>query len=428
MKVATSLHEVNQVLRVLYFHQHFITPSHGAGGTRSYEMARALVRRGHSVLMVCGAAEGGLFAIPEVKHGVRRGTVEGIEVLQFCLPYSNYDSFPKRLRIFFRFALRSVQVAFREKYDLLFATSTPLTAALPGIVMKFFRRKPFVFEVRDPWPEVPRAMGIIKNPLVLRAAEFFEWLAYRQADACIGLSPGMVDSISARTSKGKAVTLIPNGCDLGLFRPRDRKDPAVYGLDSSVQFVAIYAGAHGIANGLGAVLDAAACLKRENRNDVALVFVGDGREKPALVRRARDEGLTNCLFLDPMPKERLAELIANANAGLMIFDNIPAFYYGTSPNKFFDYIASGLPVINNYPGWLKDVIEEHQCGIAVPPGDSTSFAAALMKMADGSAHRCKMADNARNLAEQEFDREELALRFIHTLENAASTQSRNQHD
>lgn len=405
-------------LRVLYFHQHFITPASGAGGTRSYEMAKELLRRGHSVLMVCGAAEGGLLPIPEVKRGVRRGMVDGIEVLQFCLPYSNYDSFPRRLRIFIRFALFSVRVAFREKYDLLFATSTPLTAALPGIVMRLFRRTPFVFEVRDPWPEVPRAMGIIKNPFLLRAALFFEWLAYRQADACIGLSPGMVEGVSRRTSEKKPVCLIPNGCDLDVFRPDMDNDRTDFGPGVQGKMIALYAGMHGLANGLGAVLDAAARLKREGRSDIAFVLVGDGREKPALMRRAEAEGLDNCVFLNPVPKMQLAKMMPRADVGLMVFDDVPVFHYGTSPNKFFDYIASGLPVINNYPGWLKDMIGDNQCGLAVPPGDPEAFAGALMKLADDSALRQEMGLKARKLAEREFDRKMLAARFVEVLEKA----------
>lgn len=415
-------------LRVLYFHQHFITPSTGTGGTRSYEMAKELVRRGHSVLMVCGAAEGGLFPIPEVKSGVRRGVLDGIEVLQFCLPYSNYDSFSRRLSVFFRFAFFSVRVAFREKYDLLFATSTPLTAALPGIVMRFFRRKPFVFEIRDPWPEVPKAMGIIKNPLLLRAAEFFEWLAYRQANACIGLSPGMVQAISRRASQNKSITLIPNGCDLDLFRPHVKKNRSEFGAAADTEFIALYAGAHGVANGLDAVLDAAAFLKREGRNDIAFIFIGDGREKPALVRRVEEDGLDNCVFLDPMPKERLAKLMARADAGLMIFDNIPVFYYGTSPNKFFDYIACGLPVVNNYPGWLKNLIEEHSCGLAIPPEDPAALGAALIKLTDDPARRQTLGINARELAEQKFDRKRLAEQFAKILEGAVKDREVQTHE
>lgn len=373
--------------------------------------------------MICGAAEGGVLPLPEVKRGVRRGMIDGIEVLQLCLPYSNYDSFSRRILIFIRFACSGISVALREQYDLLFATSTPLTIALPGIIAKWLRRKPFVFEIRDPWPEVPRALGVIKNPAILLAARWFEKLAYRQANASIGLSPGMVEGIRGVVGSDKSVTLIPNGCDLDRFRPRSAKDRSVFGVSPFVKFVAVYAGAHGMANGLGAVLDAAACLNSMGRVDIAIVFIGDGREKPGLMRRAKDEGLGNCIFIPPIAKERVADILPHADAGLMIFDNVPIFYYGTSPNKFFDYIASGLPVINNYPGWLKEMIEKHGCGTAVSPEKPEALAAALIQLADDeSTDRRRVAINARTLAEQHFDRKKLASHFADVLEHVVSTE------
>jgi len=206
-------------MRVLYFHQHFSTPF-GSTGTRSYEMAQRLIARGHAVTMVCGSgqmASSGLEGEPV--DGMRRGGVDGIDVIELCLPYSNYDSFPKRAWIFFLYAWRSAKLALRLDYDLLFATSTPLTAGIPGIVMKLFRKKSFVFEVRDLWPELPREMGVITNPLILKAMDILEWLSYHSADACIGLSPGIVRGIIRRNIPASRAIMIPNGCDLELFKP-----------------------------------------------------------------------------------------------------------------------------------------------------------------------------------------------------------------
>jgi hypothetical protein len=155
-------------MHVLYFHQHFSTPT-GSTGTRSYEMAQRLLAHGHEVTMVCGSgqmASSGLTGKPV--DGMRRGSVDGINVIELCLPYSNYDSFLKRAWIFWLYAWRGVKLALRLDYDLLFATSTPLTAGIPGIVMQLFRKKPFVFEVRDLWPELPREMGVISNLLILK--------------------------------------------------------------------------------------------------------------------------------------------------------------------------------------------------------------------------------------------------------------------
>jgi len=340
--------------------------------------------------------------------------VDGFEVVEFDLPYANRDSFLKRSWTFLRFALRSIGLAMTRKYDLVFATSTPLTVGIPGMLSRLVRRKRFVFEVRDLWPELPREMGVISNPFVLRAMDWLEWASYQVADGCIGLSPGIVNGIKRRGVDPGKVTMIPNGCDLNLFgRSGPRMRPN--GVDEK-DFMAIYAGAHGIANGLDAVLDAARELKDRKRKDIKLVFVGDGKLKPILVRRASVENLDNCLFLDPIPKRELTPLLRGANLGLMILANVPAFYYGTSPNKFFDYIASGLPVLNNYPGWLTDMIRTNKCGLPVTPGCAHAFADGLQYLADNRRETEVMGRNARELAESEFDRKALADRFVEFLE------------
>jgi len=401
-------------MKILYFHQYFNTPS-AAGGTRSYEMARQLIARGHQVTMICAKSGKVNLGLPGNQDDpVRKGVIDGIHVIQFNLEYNNYMSLPQRAWIFLRYAFNSVLLTLKLDYDLVFATSTPLTAGIPGIFARYFRRKPFVFEVRDLWPELPKAMGVVKNPWVLAGMSLLEWLSYRAAVACIALSPGIKKGIERRSPKGRYVAMIPNGCDLELFRPGSRKDLVLPGVGPK-DCVAIFTGAHGMANGLDAVLDAAHLLQERKRNDIKLVFIGDGKLKPHLKQRAETEKLENCLFLDPIPKNQLNQLVSCCDVGMMILDNVPAFYYGTSPNKFFDYISAGLPVLNNYPGWLADMIEEHQCGIAVPPKNPEAFADALCKLADDPILRQKYGENARRLAETSFSRKDLSNQFTDVL-------------
>ena len=397
-------------MRVLYFHQHFSTPK-GSAGIRSYEMARRLVARGHQVTMICGSYGGGQTGLSSsFLNGRRRGHVDGIEIIEFDLAYSNSDGFLKRGITFLKFAVRSVGLAFSEKYDVLFATTTPLTAGIPGIFARWLRGKPFVFEVRDLWPELPRAMGVIKNPLVLGAMSLLEWASYRSAHRLVGLSPGIVDGIAHRGVPRDRIELVPNGCDLGIFggnvepwRPEGIK---------STDLMAAFTGTHGMANGLDAVLNAAAELKRRGRTDIKLLLIGQGKLKPGLQARAAREGLDNVVFHDPVNKTRLAGLMAATDVGMQILANVPAFYYGTSPNKFFDYIAAGLPVLNNYPGWLAELIKRSECGFAVPPDDPAAFADALEKAADDRESLKVMGRNGRRLAESEFDRIRLADRWV----------------
>lgn len=403
-------------MRVLYFHQHFSTPR-GSTGIRSYEMARALIAGGHEVTMVCGSYGGGTTGLSGPFHrGLRRGVVDGINVVELRLAYSNKDSFLKRSSTFLTFALRSVAIALREPCDLVFATTTPLTAGIPGIIARWMRGKPFVFEVRDLWPELPRAMGVIRNPIVLAALSALEWASARSAHRLIGLSPGIVDGIARLGVARSRIAMLPNGCDLDIFASRARpwRPQGIAGTD----LMAVFAGTHGIANGLHAVLDAAQELKARRRLDIKIVLIGDGALKAPLRERALREQLTNVLFLNPVGKARLAQLLAGADLGLQILANVPAFYYGTSPNKFFDYIAAGLPVLNNYPGWLAEMIQGNGCGLVVPGGAPGEFADALEWAAEHRDELKAMGTRAQALARKKFDRRELAGKFVEILERA----------
>lgn len=396
-------------MKILYFHQHFSTPK-GSAGIRSYAMAQSLIRNGHQVTMVCGSFGAGQTGLTQpFNKGMRRGMVDGIDIIEFELPYSNALSFLKRILIFLSFAFKSIKVALTEKYDVVFATTTPLTAGIPGIFAKWFRRKPFVFEVRDLWPELPKAMGVIKNPIVLWMMSVLEWTSYHSADRLVGLSPGIVDGIIKRGIAPEKVASIPNGCDLDIFASEHQawRPEGVKPTD----LMAIFTGTHGLANGLNAVLDAAAELKKRQRTDIKLVLVGDGMQKKALLERATELKLDNVIFHDPVNKAKLAGLMASADIGLQILANVPAFYYGTSPNKFFDYISAGLPVLNNYPGWLAELITKEQCGFAVPPENAQAFADALEQAANQRERLIEMGRNGQQVAREQFNRSILSQKF-----------------
>ena len=396
-------------MKILYYHQHFSTPL-GSTGTRSYEFAKKLIEKGHSVTMICGSywiANSGLGG--SFKNGFRAGNVDGINVVEFDLNYSNRDNFIKRAITFLKFSFKGVRLALKKDYDLVFATSTPLTSSIPGIFAKFIRNKPFIFEVRDLWPELPRAMGVIKNPFVLLLMSFLEFISYKSAVACIGLSPGIVKGIKKRVPD-KKIIMIPNGSDLNLLN-------SALSRKNDNKFIAVFTGAHGLANGLDSVLDAAKILINKSINDIEIHFIGDGALKEKLIKRAADEGLVNCIFLDPLPKIELFNYLkVNADVGLMILDNVPEFYYGTSPNKFFDYIGLGLPIINNYPGWISEMIKEKNCGLYIDPGNSQAFASALMLLKRDKVLLKKMGNNSRLLAEKSFDRKDLSLKFVNFIE------------
>jgi len=405
-------------MKVLYFHQHFSTPQ-GATGTRSYEMAKKLIERGHQVTMVCGSYIGSVTGLDQpFENGKRRGDVERIDVIELNLNYSNSDSFFKRTKVFLSFAIRSIFIALSESYDLVFATTTPLTAGIPGIFARWLRAKPFVFEVRDLWPELPKAMGVIKNPIVLGLMSALEWASYRSANYLVGLAPGIVEGIKKRGVDPSKIALIPNGCDLDIFSQASEKWKPEGIADGDL--LAIFTGTHGVANGLDAVLDAAKVLKDKGVVNIKFLLVGNGKLKLRLVARAKDLGLENVIFHDPISKSLLNALMQSADIGMQILANIPAFYYGTSPNKFFDYLSAGLPVLNNYPGWIADLISENKCGAVVPPEDPQAFATALENLLGHPDILNEMGRNARELAFRSFDRGILADKFVDHLEKAYS--------
>jgi glycosyltransferase involved in cell wall biosynthesis len=405
-------------VHVAYIHQHFSTRS-GETGTRSYEMSRRLLAAGHRVTMICGASE-------RARHPTRGGgrvtefDADGIRVLCVNEPYANRMGFVRRVLAFLRFARAARQLVAGLDADLVFATSTPLTVGLPG--MKGARRLgvPFVFEVRDLWPELPIAMGIIRDPIMKAYTRRLERRIYFAAERIIALAPGIRDGICKTGYPSERVTLVPNAADLDLFGPQAGA-PLDARFGAPGDFRLVFTGAHGRANGLDAVLDATVELRRRQVTGVRFVMIGAGGEKARLMQRSREQRLEGYFaWIDPVSKNELAGLLAAMDVGMMILKNVPAFYYGTSPNKFFDYIASGLPVLNNYPGWLAELIGANRCGLAVPPDDATAFADAVLALRGDRDELRQMGARARALAEREFSRDLLGQRFVAALEHAAA--------
>lgn len=404
-------------MHIAYIHQYFATRA-GYTATRSYEMARCILAAGHRVSMISGNSEAAGTSGQSTERITRRD-VDGIEVHFINEPYSNKMSYAQRARSFFNFASSARVEVEAVKPDLVFATSTPLTVGIPG--MKAARRLgvPFVFEVRDLWPELPISMGIIRNPLLKWYTRRMERNIYRAAKHIVALSPGIRDGIVRTGYPAERVTLIPNSSDLDLFKPDSTPlDDARFG--DPGDFRLVFTGAHGVANGLDSVVDAAVELARRGEKGIRFVFIGQGRERDRLMKRSKDEGADKLItWMAFVPKSELAAIQPRMDAGMMILKNVPNFYYGTSPNKFFDYIAAGLPVLNNYPGWVADMIGEAKCGKVVPPDDPKAFADACVWFRDHRVEAEAMGQRGRKLAEERFDRQNLGRQLVKVLEDAA---------
>ena len=257
-------------------------------------------------------------------------------------------------------------------------------------------------------------MGVITNPFIIFLMSFLEWISYHSADHLVALSPGIAKGIKKRGIKSENITLIPNGCDIEIFEDTSKSwRPAE--IDDR-DFLAIYTGTHGVANGLNSVLDAAVELKGRGRKDIKILLIGNGKLKPSLMDQVNKEDIDNIIFHDPVDKKSLSGLISSANLGLQTLSNVPAFYYGTSPNKFFDYIAGGLPVLNNYPGWIADIITETNSGYVVPPEDPKAFADILEEAASNHEDLLFKSKNAKKIAIEKFNRKNQSLNWVMVLE------------
>jgi glycosyltransferase involved in cell wall biosynthesis len=379
-------------MRILYLHQFFITRE-GVGGTRSYEFARRFAARGHGVRMV--TAGGG------------NRTVEGIAVVGVRGGYSDYVSatavsYPRRMLAFARFALAAAAAVLRgPRPDVIYATSPPLTMTLPALVAAVRWRAPLVFEVRDLWPEAPIQMGALRNPVARRLARALERFVYARSERVIALSPGIHDAIMATGVPQAKLALVPNAADLDLFAPERRGNDG---------FTVSYFGTMGEANDLRAVLGAARLL-----HDARFVLMGDGKRRAELERDAPP----NVEFPGPArTKDEVAALAALSNACLTLFKDVPVLATN-SPNKLFDTFAAGRPAIVNMDGWMRQLVEDNDAGLYVRAGDAHDLAEKVAWLRDHPAEAERMGRNARELAEREFGRDQLAARALAVLEAAA---------
>lgn len=404
-------------MRVLYLHQHHSGPG-GSTATRSHAFAEALAAAGHDVTVTCGRYAGAATGLEgPFRRGRREGRAGRHRVVEFDIPCGNAMGLAARSRAFLRFAARAAPLACAPGLDLVVASSTPLTVVLPALAARALRGTPFVFEIRDPWPELPRAMGGVPGP-ALAAMERLATAACRRAAAVVALTEGMAETAIARGADPAHVHVVPNGCDLRRFGPHvPRWRPEAAG---SGECLALYAGAHGRANGLGTLLDAAAVLRAGGVAGLRILLVGEGAEKPALMARAAAEGLANVTFLDPLPRAALGALHGGCQVALHLLADVPAFAEWTAPNKIMDGLAAGLPVVTNQPGRAARIVEDGPSGIAVPPDDARALAAALARLAADPALRARMGAAARRQAVARWDRRLLAERFRAILEGAAA--------
>lgn len=388
-------------MKILYIHQYFLTPEDDAG-TRSYWISQELIKDGHEVVMLTSSSK--------VEEKIERKDVDGIDVIYLKVPYNQAMSILQRLLSFVRFMVQSARIALKEEnVDLVVATSTPLTIGFPALVVKKFRKTPFLFEVRDLWPEVPIQMGGLNNKLLIKLAEWFEKTIYKNAIHIVALSPGMLDGVIKRDIPTNKVSMIPNMSKIDYFwsREKDHTLTEKLGLKRD-SFKIVYFGSMGIANGMDYIIDAIKEIK--DRTGIEFVFMGGGATEPVLKKQCDDYGITNAHFLGGFPLRELSDVVNFCDVCLITFADLPILATN-SPNKLFDSLSAGKPVIVNSPGWTKKMVEDHRCGVFTDPKNPKDLANKVIWLKENPDECKEMGLNSRKLAETTYDKSILCREF-----------------
>jgi len=406
-------------VKILVVHQYYLAPGE-PGGSRFNEFARLWTEAGHQVTVIAGSVS---YATGKRADSVAGGFIvrreeDGIDVWRCHVPQTYNRSYSGRMWAFFGFTVSACVAALRTaRPDVVVATSPPLTAAIPGFVAARCRWRPvpWVFEMRDLWPESAITTGVIgRRSMLARVLFALERWACRRASKVNVLTPAFADDVKARGLVTDAkLCFVPNGADVDSFTNCSAAPAVRRELGWGTRFVALYAGAHGRANALHQLVDAADSLRE--RSDILIVSAGDGPERAALEADARARGLDNIRFVGSIAKERMPAVIAAADAGLAVLQNNPTFRT-VYPNKVFDYMACAKPTVLAIDGVARDLAcDQAHAAIFAEPENGTAIAAAICQLADVPAAARTLGVNGHAWVIANAARPVLAMRYLDIL-------------
>lgn len=404
-------------MRILYFSQYF-PPEVGATQNRAYEMACGLVRAGHEVTMVTEFPNHPTGIVPPGYRGkiFECSEMDGIQVIRTWVKASPSSDFSSRIVFYLSFAVMATIAATfkaRGSFDLVYATSPPLFVGWAGLVTAFLRRIPFVFEVRDLWPESAVTLGELRNRGLIALSKRIEKVSYRNASHIVVTAREIFDHLVARKISPAKISIIRNGTNAEVFRYSYSSREQVrsqLGLEDS--FVVLYAGLHGLAQDLATLLHVAASLKTDHP-EIRFVLVGDGPKKRDLEAEAERESLSNVMFLPSQPVERIPAFLSASDVAIATLK--PPHLRGAIPSKIFDSMACGVPVIVAAAGEAKSIVEEAQAGMAVEPGNQHALREAILRLAKEAETRRRMGESGRRAAVNHYSREAQAQQLAEFL-------------
>ena len=394
-------------MHILLIHQAFAALDE-AGGTRHYEIAAHLVRHGHNVTIIASH-----ISYLTGKNGVHGGKQEsdGMVIYRTYTYPALHKSFIHRVISFFSFMISSFFKGLQiRQIDLVWGTSPPIFQAFSAWLLARLKSVPFLFEVRDLWPAFAIEVGVLRNPILIRLSLWLERFLYQHADLVVVNSPGYVEHV--KNKGANRVVMIPNGSDVSMFDPKIKNLKFRKEHDLQNKFLIAYAGAHGLSNDLGIILETAKQLQDDKK--IHFLLIGDGKEKPALMISAKEMKLENITFLDPVPKKQMAEVLAAADACIGILKPLD-LYKTTYPNKVFDYMAAGRPVLLAIDGVIRQVVEKAGCGLFVQPGDAEDLAEKSKILRNNPKKAKVMGLAGRKYIMEHFNRVAIADQFLNII-------------
>jgi len=400
-------------MRIIYLHQYFNTPDM-PGSTRSYELAKRLVKNGHQVMMITSKRDA------HQNLSMSWTNEDGIQVCWIPVSYSNKMGFFRRIISFISFSIQSAKVCLSINADLVFATSTPLTIAIPGIYFSKIKNKPMVFEVRDLWPEIPIALGALKSRLTIKLAKWLEKVTYHNSEQIIALSKGMKAGVVKTGFPSEKVHVITNLSNMTHFASNQISEKLkINGFDWEISNpLVIYTGALGHVNDVPYLIKVADHMKKINPA-VKFIIAGEGVEKVRTIELAKNlQLLNNTVFIiDPIQKCHIPQLFFRATIVTSLCLDWEVLRHN-SANKFFDGLAAGKPIMINYSGWQREILEKNQAGFYVPHDDPEKGARILNEILKDKDCQKLMGESARQLAEEKFSIDVQFPKFVKVLKSA----------
>ena len=401
-------------MKIIYLHQYFNT-NEMPGSTRSFELSKRLVQNGHKVYLITSKRDDYQLQ----KNGWTKEN--GIDVYWTPVSYSNKMGFLRRIFSFLLFSIKSLKVTLSIDADIIYATSTPLTIAIPAIIYSKLKSKPMIFEVRDLWPEIPIAVGALKSPFTRFLALYLEKLAYKNSKKIIALSDGMRSGIIKKGYPANKINVITNLSNTRAYEEIDKNKD--YGIKihnyypEPLDKLVIYTGAFGHVNDVNYLIKIAGAIKNIN-NKIKFIVAGEGVEQQNIYSTSKELGVLNSsvFIIDPLEKSKIPLLYSKASIVSSLFINLEELW-NNSANKFFDGLAAGKPIMINYSGWQRSLLEKYNAGFYVPFDDYLKGAEILNKIVKNNELSKNMGHAAKKLANKHFAIDAQYPKFEKTLKS-----------